>query len=201
MEHENHLQNLNELKRILAKNTRFLSFSGLSGIIAGALALIGLWLFVELAYSDIKLSHENYFLLGLSIGLSIIILAIGCGIVLTRRRIKKEGTKVNQAVVKNTLIHILLPIVAGGITCLILAYQGQYTYVPALMLLFYGIGLFNGSQFSFDDLKYMGLRFISLGILTLLMPQWSMWTWGVGFGLFHILYGLRIYFKHERKTA
>lgn len=77
----------------------------------------------------------------------------------------------------------------------------NFLYIPALMLLFYGIGLFNGSQFSFDDLKYMGLRFVGLGLLTFVMPELSMWTWGAGFGVFHILYGLRIYIKHERKTV
>lgn len=126
MDHEKHLQNLCELKNILSKNTRFLSFSGISGVIAGALALLGMWLFVELVQSDIRMSNERCLLLGILIGSGIIILAVGFGIFLTRRRIRLEGTKVNQSVVKNTLIHILFPIVIGGITCLILAYQGTF---------------------------------------------------------------------------
>ncbi len=54
MEAEKHLDNLKEIKQLMERSTRFLSLSGLSGIMAGVSALIGAF-FGLLCFSFIQL--------------------------------------------------------------------------------------------------------------------------------------------------
>jgi len=210
MEHQKHLENLSELKSILSKNTRFLSFSGLSGVIAGITALAGEYLFYNLYlatfssssnYADVRnLADMKLFYSALLIALSIIGISVIVGVILARKKIRMQGSTVNRDLLKNTLIHILVPILVGGAICFVASFTDHFIYIPAFLLIFYGLGLFNGSRFSFDDLKIVGLVFMGLGLITYAYPNLSMWTWGLGFGVGHILYGLRVYFVHDRKS-
>ena len=54
---------------------------------------------------------------------------------------------------------------------------------------------------TFDDLKMVGSAFILLGMVSYFDPTLSIYTWGLGFGVLHIIYGLQIYFQRERKRA
>ncbi len=97
MDKKDYLQDIQEIKKIMNKSTRFLSLSGLSGILAGIYALIGAFL----AYHTIK----NYFdfsehdsvnpnsveLKLLLIALSVALLSVVTAYILTKKKAKKEG--------------------------------------------------------------------------------------------------------------
>lgn len=206
MEHQNHINNLNDLKNILSKNTRFLAFSGLSGIIAGILALIGEYiahLYIVKNWPNIRYSNylawDHIINLGI-IAAAVVVLSITIGYVLTMKNIKKAGGISNFKLVKNTLWNIAIPIVIGGLICLIALFNGDYMTIPAYMLIFYGLALFSGSKYSFDDLKFIGLAFVGLGLCAMIWPMYNAIAWGLGFGVGHIVYGLRIHLK-QRKIA
>ncbi len=207
MQTEQHLQNLTELKKILARNTRFLSFSGLAGVIAGVIALLGEFIAVsyyqrhypEIQHMSMAETPGAYYPF-IMIALVVVVLSVGIGTWLTRRNMKIEEGSTNHKLVQNTLVNILVPIVIGGVLCLVAMYRGEHHLLASFMLLFYGLGLFGGSKYSFDDLKSMGLRFMVLGVITFISPSLSLWTWAAGFGIFHILYGLRIYLKHRSRS-
>lgn len=204
MKHQQHLENLSELKGILSRNTRFLSFSGLAGVIAGVLALIGQTVAVMyyLSHPEIDITKKlapEHAIVFLTISAAIMILSVGVGYVLTNKNIKKTGEKLNSGLIKNTLLNICLPIAVGGVMCLMAYMQGHNMVIPSYMLLFYGLALFGGSKYSFDDLKMVGSAFILLGMVSYFDPSLSIFTWGLGFGILHIVYGLQIYFQRERK--
>ena len=52
MENDKYLKDISEIKNIMDKSSRFISLSGLSGILAGIYALIGAWLAYNTIYFD-----------------------------------------------------------------------------------------------------------------------------------------------------
>ncbi|MEJ7665456.1 MAG: hypothetical protein WKG07_40995 [Hymenobacter sp.] len=69
--------------------------------------------------------------------------------------------------------------------------------VPGL-LLFYGLALLNGSKYTLDEIKYLGITQVMLGLVGLLLPGYGLLLFGAGFGVGHIGYGLLMYNRYER---
>ena len=94
MESKDYLKDLSEIKDLMNKSSRFISLSGLSGILAGIYALIG----AALAYWLVTSSVRGYLILDgtifricIFILLMVAFLSIVTGIVLTTRKAKKQG--------------------------------------------------------------------------------------------------------------
>jgi hypothetical protein len=203
MSKKDYLKDIQEIKKIMNKSTRFLSLSGLSGILAGIYALIGAFL----AYSIIK----NYFnynkhntvnpnlieLKLILIALGVALLSIITAYVLTKKKAKKENQSLWNSTVKRLLFHFTIPLVVGGILSLQLLNMGFIGLIAPITLIFYGLALFNASNFTFSNIKYLGLAEIILGIISLNYIGYGLYFWAIGFGLFHIVYGSIMYFKEQ----
>jgi hypothetical protein len=72
--------------------------------------------------------------------------------------------------------------------------------VPGL-LLFYGLALLNASKYTLDEIRWLGLTQIGLGLVAMLFPDWGLLFFALGFGLGHIGYGLLMYNRYERPGA
>ncbi|WP_254245030.1 hypothetical protein [Hymenobacter sp. BRD67] len=68
------------------------------------------------------------------------------------------------------------------------------------MLVFYGLALLNGSKYTLDEIKYLGLWQVGLGLVAVLLPEYGLLLFGLGFGLGHIFYGLLLYNRYERPS-
>ena len=87
--------------------------------------------------------------------------------------------------------------VAGGLFVLILLYHGLgYLMAPAT-LIFYGLALLNASKYTLNDIRYLGLSEIILGLVASIFTLYSLIFWALGFGVLHIIYGLSMYKKYE----
>ena len=98
-------------------------------------------------------------------------------------------------------LALAVPLVAGGLFCLKLFVSGAPELVVPGLLVFYGIALLNGSKYTLDEIKYLGLTQIALGLVALLVPQYGLLLFGAGFGLGHIGYGLLMYNRYERPAG
>ena len=99
---------------------------------------------------------------------------------------------------KRLFLNFIIPLVAGGLLTLILVFKYHLLFLIApLTLLFYGLSLWSASKFSFDELKYLGLIEIGLGILATLFIGYGLLFWTIGFGVLHIIYGVIMYKKHS----
>ena len=208
---EHHLETLREIRSLMEKSSRFISLSGLSGVIAGMLALAGAamaYTYLGITpfenqrayYVDISTLHKwgmgykTFFLLDAAI---VLILAISFGILLTTRKAKKKGQKIWDALTKRLLFNLAIPLIAGGIFCLALLYHGNVGYIAPATLIFYGLALFNASKYTLVDVKYLGLTEIALGLLACFLLGYGLEFWAIGFGILHILYGTIMHFKYE----
>jgi uncharacterized membrane protein HdeD (DUF308 family) len=56
-------------------------------------------------------------------------------------------------------------------------------------------------KYTFDEVGYMGLIQIGLGLVGIFQPGYGFILWPIGFGVVHILYGIILWNKYDRKPA
>jgi len=203
-------EDLQTIREIMERSSKFLSLSGLSGIFAGVCALAGAgvaW-FVVLDSGNICFDEYMYGSDGsdgpalrsnlASISLLVLGLALLGAFYFSQRKARKAGQQFWTNTSRRILIHLLIPLFAGGFFVLILLLQQNFVLVASAMLIFYGLSLVNAGKFTFSELHYLGLTEIGLGILAGLFVHLGLLFWTIGFGLMHIVYGAVMYYRHER---
>ncbi|WP_411893721.1 hypothetical protein [Winogradskyella sp. A2] len=202
MSNEDYLKDISEIKNLMNKSSRFISLSGLSGILAGVYALIGAAITYHLVttYSYGTLTLDGWvFRTSMIILFAVAFLSIVTGIFLTTRKAKKNGEKIWDSSSQRLLLNFLIPLVVGGLYCIIILNQGRYGQTGGLMLIFYGLALVNASKYSIGNIKYLGYIEIILGLIATLYPGYGFWLWIAGFGIMHIVYGTWMHFKYDSK--
>jgi len=201
MDSKDYLKDITEIKDLMNKSSRFISLSGLSGILAGIYALIGaavaFWLVKTYSYGTLILDGKIFRLVMLDLFL-VAFFSIVTGIILTTRKAKKNGANMWDATSRRLVFNFLIPLIAGGLYILIILSHGKYGQTGGLMLIFYGLALINASKYSIGDIQYLGFIEIILGLIATLYPGKGFWLWVLGFGVMHIVYGTWMYFKYDR---
>ncbi|MEM9326117.1 MAG: hypothetical protein AAGA85_10695 [Bacteroidota bacterium] len=204
MTKEKYIEDLQEIRSIMSRSSRFISLSGLSGIIAGVLALVGLYLAYEtvyagqdyLSYRTARLNRAIFWQL-IAIASTLIVLAIGSGILLTRRKAQRENEKLWDAQSKRLLINLFIPLLTGGVLCIILLSKGLIGLVPPITLIFYGLALINASKYTLSEIRSLGIIEVSIGLVACVFEGYSLLFWGIGFGILHIIYGVIMHLKYD----
>ncbi|MEO1415515.1 MAG: hypothetical protein AAFW00_09565 [Bacteroidota bacterium] len=209
-EYKQQLEDITAIRQMMAESTRFLSLSGLSGVSAGIVALIGaavtyLYLEGQGLYGQmasrsvvitVKLSQLATLVL---IALGILLIAATLAFVFTRRNAQKRGQRLWSPSSRKVLLNMLIPLVAGALFCILLTYHGFGKLVGPATLIFYGLALVNAGKYTHQEIYQLGLVEIGLGLVSGMMPGSSIIFWAIGFGVLHILYGIIMYFKYERQ--
>jgi hypothetical protein len=201
------LEALEDIRKMMKDSSRFLSLSGLSGVLAGGYALLGAALAQQAIqtidagryYASGELSQRLTLCLG-SIALCVLILSVATALWLSGRKARKRGHRLFDHSSRNLLWSMAIPLLTGGIFCLsLLAHGGKAVYLicPA-MLIFYGIALASSSRLTLHDVKYLGYMQIALGLTASFYPHHGLLFWSLGFGLLHIVYGSIMWFKYDR---
>ncbi len=202
MDSKDYLKDISEIKDLMNKSSRFISLSGLSGILAGTYALIGAAIayFLVLNYSNGILTLNGWVFRSCILTLALVgVFSVLTGFLLTSRKAKKQGAKIWDNTSKRLVFNFLIPLVVGGLYILIILSQGKYGQSGGLMLIFYGLSLVNASKYSIGDIRYLGYIQIVLGLIGAWKPGYGYWLWVLGFGIMHIVYGTWMHFKYDRK--
>lgn len=205
-EQKEHLQAISDIRSMMERSSRCISLSGLSGVFAGIFALIGAFL----AMDKFESATENYRMIGgeelvgltiyfFEIAGAVLISSLLVGTLLTIRNSKRKGIPVWDSAAKRLLINLAIPLVAGGLFCLVLLYHGVIGLVAPATLIFYGLALINASKYTFNDIRYLGFCEVILGLAGSFFVGYGLIFWAIGFGILHIIYGTVMYFKYERK--
>lgn len=200
MSNEDYLKDLSEIKTLMTKSSRFISLSGLSGVLAGIYALIGAtatyWLVNTYSQGTLYLNGW-VFRTCVLILISVALLSIVTGIILTVKKANKNNESIWDTSSRRLVLNFLIPLVVGGVYCLIILSQGRYGQTGGLMLIFYGLALVNASKYSLGNIKYLGYIQIVLGLIASYYPGYGFWLWVLGFGIMHIVYGTWMHFKYD----
>ena len=206
-----HLQEISEIRRMMEQSSRFLSLSGMSGIFVGLIALAGsVTAFFYLDYHQryfnaVKFyqnigaeDYRNTILFLIADGFIMITAALFAAWFFTSRKARKMGLPLWDNTAKRLLKSLFIPLVAGGIFVLILLYHQLVYLVAPVTLIFYGLALLNASKYTYNDLQMLSYAQICLGLIASFFLGYGLVFWAVGFGIFHILYGIMMYYKYEK---
>ena len=206
MESKDYLKDISEIKDLMNKSSRFISLSGLSGILAGIYALVGAYLAYNIIYvtqtptDDYRtlVLYEMEMIQLFAIAFIVIILSIITGIVLSWKKAKKQNESMWDSTSKRLLINFLIPLVTGGFIILFMIEKDVYLYVAPLTLIFYGLALVNASKYTLGYVRYLGLTQITIGLISAWFLGYGLFFWALGFGLCHIIYGTLMHYKYDR---
>lgn len=210
MEEKNYLQDLSEIKNIMNRSTRFMSLSGITGILAGVYALIGAYFAHNLLTTYINTSNASVYNMEMDfalefieiqlIGIALVValISIITAYILTKRKATKEKQSMWNTTSKRLLFHFAIPLITGGLFSILTIYHGFYGFVAPATLIFYGLALVNASNFTFSNVKYLGIAEIILGLLAMYSVGYGLYFWAVGFGVLHIIYGTIMYLNEKK---
>ena len=201
MSSKKYLEDISQIKDLMSRSSRFISLSGLSGVLAGIYAITGAvitYLFLLPPPGSYLTLHSWNFKLIIAVLLAVASLSIITAYLLTSKKAKKNNEKIWDATTKRLLVSFLVPLLTGGIYILIKLGSQHYGLTGSLMLIFYGLGLVSASKYTIGTIKYLRYAEIILGLICAAMPGYGFWFWLIGFGFLHIIYGSLIYFKEEK---
>ncbi|MEY4927094.1 MAG: hypothetical protein RI894_1530 [Bacteroidota bacterium] len=207
---EEQLQALSDIRTMMNRSAKFLSLSGLSGIAAGICALIGaaavpLYLgvtpfdnFFDVHISNSRHTIEEITVFFIADALTVLVVALAIGAFFTRRKAHLRGESAFDHTSIQLAFNLAIPLGAGGLFCFILLYHGFVGLVAPSLLLFYGFSLLHASKFTLDDVRYLGICEMILGLISAVFIGYGLLFWTIGFGVLHIVYGAVMYYKYER---
>jgi hypothetical protein len=208
---EDQLGTLKEIRSIMERSSRFLSLSGLIGVLAGLAAITGI--IAAYVYLDLSITDPGYYKLALQQNgepnhavytffivdiVLVFLVSLLAATVLTLRKAKRQQEPVWDATAKRLLINLALPILVGATYCLILLYHGHLSFIAPATLIFYGLALLNASKYTFSDIRYLGMLQIITGLIAAVFYEYALLFWAFGFGVLHIVYGIVVYVKYDK---
>ncbi len=207
---QEYLDELSEIRQMMEKASRFLSLSGLSGVVIGGIALAGAAMACILLGALPAGNQEGILLLtGLASyseilfylfldAVLVLALSLLAGLWFSWRKAKKKNLVMWSPAARNMILSMAFPLVAGGILSLILFFRGDILMVLPLQLIFYGLALVAASRYTFPEIRSLGMAQTALGLLAALFPGLGLLFWAIGFGIGHMAYGIGMYLKYER---
>jgi hypothetical protein len=201
-----YLKDLTEIRSMMERSSRFMSLSGLSGVLAGIYALIGAYVAYQLIYESngaldyrrVSLNDWGTVKLLFLDGVCVLLLSLLTMGVMTWKRAQKQKQKVWNKQARLLLWHLMVPLVTGGLLCLVFIYNGFSGVVAPLTLIFYGLALVSASKYTLSMIQNLGYMEIILGLIASVFIGYGLLFWAIGFGVLHILYGTIMYFKYEK---
>lgn len=202
-EEQDYIQDIAEIRSMMERSSKFMSLSGLAGVMAGIYALAGAFIayyVFEFNPDRVMYSTGETHPLPQVIGLAstVLILAVGTAIVLSYRKASKRGEKVWNSTSRLLLTNMSIPLFAGGLAIFILVSKGLVGLMAPLTLLFYGLAIYNAGHFTYKDLKFLGQIQIGLGLAGCWLVEYGLLLWAIGFGVVHIVYGIYMHYRYER---
>jgi hypothetical protein len=197
------------IKKIMEESSRFLSLSGLSGVFAGLLAILG----GTIAHFGILRSKSVFFdqsllnrsaqeitsikILLITDALVVLMLALAVSLYFSYKNARRKGQKIWSPVSKRLLVNLFIPLIAGAFFILIFFIENQIQFIVPGMLIFYGLALISAGKFTYSEVFYLGLIELLTGFSATIFHGSSLFFWTFGFGFLHVAYGLIMYRKYE----
>ncbi|MDR2815537.1 MAG: hypothetical protein LBB62_02380 [Proteiniphilum sp.] len=208
MENNEIVETVKEIRVMMEKSSRFLSFSGTSAILVGLYALAGAFV-ARGIISPVKDIPGEYSALGwitiapdiILVALAVFALSLFTILFFSARKAKKMKCSFFNGPAYRTFLNFFLPLTAGGIFSVALLIGGNVGIIAPTMLLFYGLSLINASKYTYGNIFWLGCCELLLGLVCAFLPGKGLLLWSIGFGALHIVYGIYFYFRVERYSV
>lgn len=190
---------------MMEQSSRFLSLSGLSGVLIGIYALVGSLLIYRLVYSQNCILLEGVFagnqlVAVATIAMLVLFASIVTTLVLTWQRAGRTNKNFWNRGSRLMLTNLAIPFISGGIFVIIFTMREVYEIAAPATLIFYGLALINAAKFTRQEIFYLGMLQVVLGVFATIFPQFGLLLWALGFGVLHMIYGTVMYFRYEKPS-
>ncbi len=205
-ETQDYEKDLASIRTMMERSVKFISLSGMAGVMAGLYALMGAtaaYFIIHYPLSPLRYridsiqDNDNLWKL-LVLAAVVLGASLLTGFWFSYRKAKKYNVKLFNATSKKLFISMAIPLVTGGIFILILLGTGHFGIAAPACLIFYGLALIQGSANLYDEVRYLGFCEIILGLVSALLPGYGLIFWALGFGVMHIIYGAIMYTKYDK---
>lgn len=195
------MRDIAEIRSMMERSSKFMSLSGWAGILAGFYALVGAfvaWKFLGFNPDSIEytLAGDGLYYVFL-VALSVLLLSICSSIADSYYKAKSKGQKAWNVTSRRLLNDMAVPMVTCALLIIILINYQLIGLIAPITLIFYGLAIYNASNFTFKVMRIISYVQIFLGLLSCCFIQYSLLLWATGFGLVHIIYGIYM-FKYEQ---
>jgi len=217
-------KDLQQIRSMMERSTKFISLSGWTGIFAGIYALLGAlaayFVIYKMKFESIVIPEniETYgsnrpvtydYQNGLSdlfstqnlllLVIAFVVFTLSCltAIYHSSIKAKKQSLKLWNNTTQRMFVQLAIPMIAGGSFCIALVFYGNTGLIAPAMLIFYGLSLLNGSKYTIKELHSLALLEILLGIISLFFIGYGLLFWAIGFGVLHIIYGIMMQKKYS----
>lgn len=195
---------------MMERSSRFTSLSGFSFIAAGVCAFAGAFFAYRMitdVTGDIRIETDPASALSLLrrnlifLAAGVFLLAVLTAFYFTWNKSKNQGISLFGHTSRRAFWNFALPLAAGGLFVFGLVYYNEWRFVVPGSLLFYGLALVNAGKYTLADMRYLGYFQVVLGLINMIFIGYGYYFWLAGFGALHILYGIIMWWKYDRRSA
>jgi hypothetical protein len=177
------MDNLLFIRRTMERATPFTAVPGWGGVAMGSVAVAASML------AAAQPSVRGWIAIWLGTG----VLGLVIGGITMSQKARRRGTSVLSYSGRRFVLSYIPPLLVGVLLTVVLVRAGLLAALPGTWLLLYGTGVVTGGAYSVRVVPLMGLCFMALGALALFAPTgWGNALMALGFGVFHIAFGLVI---------
>lgn len=202
---QDYIKDIAEVRSMMERSSKFLSLSGLAGIMAGIYALSGACIAYkvfgfnpgEIVFHTAETGAADMMKV-IFLALTVLILALSTAAVLSWKKASIRQEKFWNPTAERLMINMAVPLISGGLLILVLIAKGLIGLVAPFTLLFYGLALYNAGKFTYSEVKSLGIIEIGLGLIGSYYIEYGLLLWAAGFGVVHIIYGVYIHYRYER---
>ncbi len=205
-------EHLRVIRQTMERSTKYSTLSGLSGVLIGLVAIVGVWL----TYSSTPAAYMlpplidksagpdmNRLVLQrytLHVGLlwtAVLALAVTIDFVANKRRAARVGKTVMSPIGGHIILAALPAFFGGAVLTYFLLQHNLAFSVWGVWMLCYGLAICAVGLFSVKPVSVLGGAFVLAGAVTLLLPAGAQLPMmALTFGGFHIGYGILMARRH-----
>ncbi len=185
--HDRAMDNLRFIRDTMERASAFTAVPGWGLVVVGMLAM-----FAAL-FSTANTHHKNWLMTWLGVALTSLVISM----IAMNRKAKAADSSLLSAPARKFMLSLTPPMIAGALLTIVIWKMDRPDLLPGLWLLLYGTGVVTGGAFSVKVVPVLGICFMVLGAITLFSPvDWGNYLMALGFGGFHIIFGIIIARKY-----
>ena len=207
-------ETLSDIRSMMERSQKVMFLNGTAGIVVAVWALLGAILISNLMYGSmwpiwgctlfpLKEVDARIFVFAIIVFAFTFLASYITVLYMSRRRAIRRGLVFElDTAAKQLLRGFFTVMIIGGLFCLTPVTNGYWELVPGYMLAFYGLALvvISPMAFKISITKYFGFLQIATGLAALILPQYGMMFWTLGFCVFHLVWGIWFHFVFDRKN-